>query len=125
LQEFVYQRPQTVEEAVAAIGRGRMRDRSPAHRPRAAIARGSRQAGRIVDLKFVPDMLTIAVLPDGGVSIGAAVTASMWRGIPSLRRAIRPCGSAQLIGGRTGAEPREPWRQHLQRRAFGPMACRR
>src|SRR5439155_14881817 len=59
-----------------------------------------RQTGRIVDLKFVPEMTAIAVLPVGGVSIGAAVaTAMVARHAAVSAHYPAVAQSAQLIGG--------------------------
>ena len=61
---------------------------------------GRRQAARIVDLKYIPEMTAISMLPDGGVSIGAAASATavarhaaIAGGYPAVAE------SAQLIGG--------------------------
>ena len=64
------------------------------------LREGRRRAARIVDLKHIPEMTAITLLPDGGVSIGAAATAAavarhaaIAAGYPAVAE------SAQLIGG--------------------------
>jgi CO/xanthine dehydrogenase FAD-binding subunit len=100
LQEFVYERPETVEEAVAAIGSGDARALAGGTDLVPQLREGRRQARRIVDLKFVPNMTAIAVLPDGGVSIGAAAAASVVARHAAIAAAYPAVAqSAQLIGG--------------------------
>ena len=76
LQEFVYERPGTVEEAVAALRAGDARALAGGTDLVPQLREGRRTAGRVVDLKHVPELTAIAALPDGGVSIGAAATAT-------------------------------------------------
>ena len=64
------------------------------------LREGRRTAACVVDLKHVADMVAIGVLPDGGVSIGAAASATavarhaaIAADYPAVAR------SAQLIGG--------------------------
>jgi CO/xanthine dehydrogenase FAD-binding subunit len=100
LQEFVYERPGSVEEAVAAIAAGDARALAGGTDLVPQLREGRRQTGRIVDLKFVPEMMAIAVLPDGGVSIGAATTAAVVARHPVIAaRYPAVAQSAQLIGG--------------------------
>jgi xanthine dehydrogenase FAD-binding subunit len=99
LQEFAYERPASVAEAIAAMG--------AEARPLAGgtdlvpqLREGRRRAARVVDLKFVPELTTITALPDGGVSIGAAVTATAVARHPVIAaRYPAVAQSAQLIGG--------------------------
>jgi xanthine dehydrogenase FAD-binding subunit len=100
LQEFVYERPESVEAAVAAMSASAARALAGGTDLVPQLREGRRQAGRIVDLKFVPEMTTITALPDGGVSIGAAVTAtavSRHAAVAAHYPAVAQ--SAQLIGG--------------------------
>ena len=100
MQEFVYERPGTIEEAVAAIGAGDARPLAGGTDLVPQLREGRRQAGRIVDLKFVPEMMAIATLADGGVSIGAAATAAaVARHAAIAARYPAVAQSAQLIGG--------------------------
>lgn len=99
MQEFAYERPASVAEAIAAMG--------AEARPLAGgtdlvpqLREGRRRAARVVDLKFVPELTTITALPDGGVSIGAAVTATAVARHPVIAaRYPAVAQSAQLIGG--------------------------
>lgn len=100
MQEFVYERPGTVEEAVAAMRAGDARALAGGTDLVPQLREGRRRAGRIVDLKHIPDMTAIAVLPDGGVSIGAAATATaVARHAEIAGRYPSVARSAQLIGG--------------------------
>ena len=76
MQDFVYQRPQTVADAVAAMGAADARALAGGTDLVPQLREGRRAAARIVDRKAIPEMTAIAVLPDGGVSIGAAVSAT-------------------------------------------------
>jgi CO/xanthine dehydrogenase FAD-binding subunit len=100
LQEFVYERPATVEEAVAAMSGGDARVLAGGTDLVPQLREGRRRAGRIVDPKHVPDMMAISALPDGGVSIGAAATATtVARHAAIAARYPAVAQSAQLIGG--------------------------
>lgn len=100
MQEFVYERPGTVEEAVAAMRSGDARALAGGTDLVPQLREGRRWAGRIVDLKHVPDLTAITVLPDGGVSIGAAATATaVARHAAIAARYPAVAQSAQLIGG--------------------------
>ena len=100
MQEFVYERPGTVGEAIAAMRAGQARVLAGGTDLVPQLREGRKQAARIVDLKHVPAMTVITPLPDGGVQIGAAVTATavarhaaIAAGYPAV------ADSAQLIGG--------------------------
>jgi len=100
LQEFVYERPGTVGEAIAAMRAGQARALAGGTDLVPQLREGRKQAARIVDLKHVPAMTAITLLPDGGVQIGAAVNATavarhaaIAAGYPAV------ADSAQLIGG--------------------------
>jgi xanthine dehydrogenase FAD-binding subunit len=100
LQEFVYERPATVAEAVAAMRGGDARVLAGGTDLVPQLREGRRRAGRIVDPKHVPDMMAISALPDGGVSIGAAATATtVARHAAIAARYPAVAQSAQLIGG--------------------------
>ena len=100
MQEFVYERPETVADAVAAMRAGDARALAGGTDLVPQLREGRRTAARIVDLKHVADLSAIGVLPDGGVSIGRRLARPRWRGMRRLRRATRPSPrSAQLIGG--------------------------
>ena len=76
MQEFVYERPETIEEAVAAMRGGDARALAGGTDLIPQLREGRRRAGRVVDLKRIPELTAIAALPDGGVSIGAAANAT-------------------------------------------------
>jgi CO/xanthine dehydrogenase FAD-binding subunit len=100
LQELVYERPATVEEAVAAMRCGDALVLAGGTDLVPQLREGRRRARRIVDLKHVRDMMAIGALPDGGVSIGAAATATaVARHAIVAARYPAVAQSAQLIGG--------------------------
>ena len=91
MQEFVYERPETIEEAVAAMRAGDARALAGGTDLVPQLREGRRQAARIVDLKRIPELTAIAALPDGGVSIGAAATRDRGRAA---------CGDRGRLSGR-------------------------
>jgi xanthine dehydrogenase FAD-binding subunit len=100
LQEFVYESPRTIDEAVAAMAVGDARALAGGTDLIPQLREGRRRAGRVVDLKRIPSLTDIVALPDGGISIGAAATASavarharVAAGYPAIAQ------SALLIGG--------------------------
>lgn len=100
MQDFVYERPKTIGEAIAAMRADDARALAGGTDLVPQLREGRRQAARIVDLKHIPEMMAITVLPDGSVSIGAAATATavarhaaIAAGYPAVAE------SAQLIGG--------------------------
>src|SRR5262249_32688777 len=76
LQEVICARPETVAEAVAAMRAADVRPLAGGTDLVPQMREGRRRVCRIVDLKHVPDMTAIGVLAGGGISIGAAATAS-------------------------------------------------
>jgi carbon-monoxide dehydrogenase medium subunit len=100
LQEFVYERPETVADAVAALRAGDARALAGGTDLVPQLREGRRSAARIVDLKHVAAMMAIDVLPGGGVSIGAAATASTVARHPAIAASYPAVAqSARLIGG--------------------------
>ena len=100
MQEFVYESPRTIDDAVAAMAADGARALAGGTDLIPQLREGRRRAGRIVDLKRVPELTVIAVLPDGGMSIGAAATASAVARDAGLAAAYPAVAqSAQLIGG--------------------------
>jgi xanthine dehydrogenase FAD-binding subunit len=100
LQEFVYERPGSVADALAALRAADARALAGGTDLVPQMREGRRCAARVIDLKHIPELTAITVLPDGGVSIGAAVTAT------AVARHARIAAdypavaeSAQLIGG--------------------------
>jgi carbon-monoxide dehydrogenase medium subunit len=100
LQDFIYERPETIGEAIKALRTTDARALAGGTDLVPQLREGRRRAARIVDLKHIPEMTAITVLPDGSVQIGAAVTATavarhaaIVAGYPAITE------SAQLIGG--------------------------
>jgi carbon-monoxide dehydrogenase medium subunit len=100
LQNFVYERPETIGEAIVAMRADDAYALAGGTDLVPQLREGRRRAARIVDLKHIPEMTEITVLPDGSVSIGAAATATAVArnaaiavGYPAVAE------SAQLIGG--------------------------
>jgi xanthine dehydrogenase FAD-binding subunit len=100
LQDFVYERPETIGEAIMAMRADGARALAGGTDLVPQLREGRRRAARIVDLKHIPELTAITVLADGSVSIGAAATATV-----VARHAAIAAGypavaeSAQLIGG--------------------------
>ena len=100
MQDFIYKRPETIDEAIVAMGADDARALAGGTDLVPQLREGRRRAAHIVDLKHIPEMTTITLLPDGSVSIGAAVSATaiarhaaIAAGYPAVAE------SAQLIGG--------------------------
>src|SRR6476619_946137 len=100
LQDIIYERPETIGEAIAAMRADDARALAGGTDLVPQLREGRRRAARIVDLKHIPEMTAITVLADGSVSIGAAATATavarhaaIAAGYPAVAE------SAQLIGG--------------------------
>jgi carbon-monoxide dehydrogenase medium subunit len=100
LQEFVFDSPETIDDAVAAMAAGEARALAGGTDLIPQLREGRRQAGRIVDLKRIPELTAITALPNGGFSIGAAATATAIARHAGLAAAYPAVAqSAQLIGG--------------------------
>lgn len=99
MKDFTYTCAQTIEEAVSAL----------ADRDTMALAGGTdlipemragrRTPSRLVDLKRIAQLTAVAPLPDGGVSIGAAASASAVADNPRIKAEYPSVAqSARLIG---------------------------
>jgi xanthine dehydrogenase FAD-binding subunit len=100
LQEFAYESPETIADAVAAMAGGDARALAGGTDLVPQLREGRRRAGRIVDLKRIPELTAIVALPNGGFSIGAAATATAVARHAGLAAAYPAVAqSAQLIGG--------------------------
>ena len=100
MQEFVYERPESVADAVAAMRAGDARALAGGTDLVPQLREGRRTAARIVDLKHVADLTAIGALPDGGVSIGAAACATTVARHPAIAASYPAVAqSARLIGG--------------------------
>jgi CO/xanthine dehydrogenase FAD-binding subunit len=100
LQDFVYERPGTIAEAVAAMRGGEARALAGGTDLIPQLREGRRRTGRVVDLKGIPELTAISMQPDGGIAIGAAANAtgvSRHAGLASSYPAVAQ--SACLIGG--------------------------
>lgn len=99
MQDFTYERPRTVGEAVAAL-REDARALAGGTDLVPQLREGRRSAARVIDLKHIPALSAIEALPDGGVSIGAAATAAAVARHGALAtRYPAVAQSARLIGG--------------------------
>lgn len=100
MQAFEYLRPETVDAAVAAMVDGEARALAGGTDLVPQIREGRRRATRIVDLKHIGELTAITVRPDGGVTIGAAATATAVSRHAAIARAFPAiASSARLIGG--------------------------
>jgi len=100
LQDLVYACPGTIEEAIAAMAAGDARALAGGTDLIPQLREGRRRAARIVDLKRIPELTTIAAMPDGSIAIGAAANAtavSRHAAIAAVYPAVAE--SARLIGG--------------------------
>lgn len=98
MQEFVYERPETIADALAALGRGGARALAGGTDLIPQLREGRRSAERLVDLKFVPELTAITAVPGGGVAVGAAATASAIAAHPLLAAYPAVAESVRLIG---------------------------
>lgn len=103
MREFDYERPETVDDAVALMGRVGARALAGGTDLIPQMREGRRSADRIVDLKRVAALTSISDLPDGGLSIGAAATAAAIARHPRVREdypaivaSVRLIGSLQV-----------------------------
>jgi carbon-monoxide dehydrogenase medium subunit len=100
LQDFVYEQPKTIREAIAAMRAGDARALAGGTDLVPQLREGRRRAAHVVDLKHIPEMTAITVLRDGSVQIGAAVTATaIARHAAIVADYPAVAESAQLIGG--------------------------
>lgn len=100
MQDFAYECPRTIEEAVAAMRGGDARALAGGTDLIPQMREGRRRAARVVDLKRVPELTAISTLADGGLSIGAAANATAVSRHAALASAYPAVAqSACLIGG--------------------------
>jgi carbon-monoxide dehydrogenase medium subunit len=99
LEDFAYERPATVEAAIVALRADGARALAGGTDLIPQLREGRRQACRIVDLKRVPELTAIAALPEGGIAMGAAATATSVARHPAVSAAYSAVAqSARLIG---------------------------
>jgi CO/xanthine dehydrogenase FAD-binding subunit len=100
LQDFVYERPQTMAEAVALLRAGDARVLAGGTDLIVQMREGRRSVGCLVDIKRIGELTGISMLPEGGVAIGAAATAAtVSRCSPIAANYPAVAQSARLIGG--------------------------
>jgi CO/xanthine dehydrogenase FAD-binding subunit len=103
LREFLYARPETLEEAVAAMRSGEARALSGGTDLIPQLREGRLKAACLVDLKRLTELTAISPSRDGGVTIGAAASAAavsrhaaIAADYPAIARSARLIGSAQI-----------------------------
>jgi CO/xanthine dehydrogenase FAD-binding subunit len=103
LKPLAYERPTTVEEAVAALSRGDARALAGGTDLIVQMREGRKSIGRIVDLKRIPELTNISQESDGGFRIGAAANfnaiaahEALARAYPSVPASGRLVGSLQV-----------------------------
>ena len=100
MQDFVYERPHTIEEAVAAMRGGDARALAGGTDLIPQLREGRLRTERVVDLKHIAELTAISALPDGGIAIGAAATAAVLSRHATIAANYAAISqSACLIGG--------------------------
>jgi CO/xanthine dehydrogenase FAD-binding subunit len=96
---FDYHRPSTLTEACATLAGGGARLLAGGTDLIPQLREGRREAARIVDLKRLPECVAIDLRADGGLTIGAAVPASVVGRHPLVReRYPALAAAAHMIG---------------------------
>jgi aerobic carbon-monoxide dehydrogenase medium subunit len=103
LKDFIYECPATIEEAVAAMQVDGARALAGGTDLIPQLREGRRQAGRIVDLKRIPELMHVSGLGDGGIVLGAAANmtsvarhAAVADSYPAIAQSARLVGSLQV-----------------------------
>ena len=103
MQELKYERPATVEEAVALLWRDGARALAGGTDLIAQLREGRRTAGSVVDLKHIPELTAVTQVAGGGWHIGAAVSIGRLgqhrqfaAAYPGLLASARLIGSLQI-----------------------------
>ena len=97
--EFVYVAPQSIDEAVAELRRGDGRPLAGGTDLLPQLREGRRSPDRIVDLKRIVELGSVQSRPDGGVEIGAAISATRVARHETIAGAYPAiAASARLIG---------------------------
>lgn len=99
MKDFAYERPATIQDAVAALGADGARALAGGTDLIPQLREGRRQANRIVDLKWVPELTAISGFAESGIALGAAVSATSvarHAGVAAVYPAVAQ--SALLIG---------------------------
>jgi CO/xanthine dehydrogenase FAD-binding subunit len=99
VNHFSYERPTSVAAAIAALQADSARALAGGTDLIPQMREGRRAVQRVVDLKHVPDLMTIDLAADGSLVVGAAVRASDVAGHPDIAARYPAVGqSARLIG---------------------------
>ena len=103
MRDFVYERPETIKEALALLRGGDARVLAGGTDLIPQLREGRRRARRIVDVKRIPELAAISILSEGGVAIGAAASATavakhgaVGRSYPAVAQSARLIGGAQV-----------------------------
>jgi CO/xanthine dehydrogenase FAD-binding subunit len=103
LQDFAYACPATIEDAVAAMQADGARALAGGTDLIPQMREGRRQVARVVDLKRIPELTSIAARADGRLVLGAAASAShvarhtaVASAYPAVARSARLIGSVQV-----------------------------
>jgi CO/xanthine dehydrogenase FAD-binding subunit len=103
VRDFVYVAPSSIEDAIGELCRGEARALAGGTDLLPQLREGRRRADRIVDLKRIPALSAIGLLPQGGIEIGAALSATrvaqhaaILANYPAIAAAARLLGSLQV-----------------------------
>jgi CO/xanthine dehydrogenase FAD-binding subunit len=103
VRDFVYVAPTSIEDAIGELCRGEARALAGGTDLLPQLREGRRSADRIVDLKRIPALSAIGLRPEGGVEIGAALSATrvarhaaIAANYPAIAAAARLLGSVQV-----------------------------
>jgi CO/xanthine dehydrogenase FAD-binding subunit len=99
VREFVYVAPQSIDEAIGELGRGEARPLAGGTDLLPQLREGRRSTDRIIDLKRIAELGTVQSRADGGVEIGAAMSATRVARNATIAGAYPAiAASARLIG---------------------------
>jgi carbon-monoxide dehydrogenase medium subunit len=103
LQDFAYACPVTIEDAIGALQTHGARALAGGTDLIPQMREGRRQVARVVDLKRIEELTSISARPDGGLTLGAAASASrvaqhpvVVANYPAVARSARLIGSLQV-----------------------------
>lgn len=103
MQEFAYHRPLSIEAALTAVAAGGARALAGGTDLVPQLREGRRTAAHLVDIKRIAGIADIVVQADGGVTIGAAASATTISGhahiqqhFPAIAASCRLIGSWQI-----------------------------
>jgi len=98
VRNFIYVAPTLLEDAIGELRRGEARPLAGGTDLLPQLREGRRLADRIVDLKRITDLSAIRPLPQGGVAIGAAASATSVACHAAIARYPAIAASARLLG---------------------------